>query len=106
MQPPPPPLPQAAFGDTVLPEKAMHPTNIRRAALALEAHAHTMPAQRRDHLTVSQGSSCDQLRPHNEPLCNIVALTAFHAWNKAWGVPFLMQYTLPLARTLHAAMLC
>ena len=56
MQPPPPPLPQAAFGDTVLPEKAMHPTNIRRAALALEAHAHTMPAQRRDHLTVSQGS--------------------------------------------------
>ena len=64
MQPPPPPLPQAAFGDTVLPEKAMHPTNIRRAALALEAHAHTMPAQRRDHLTVSQGSL---LRPHEAP---------------------------------------
>ena len=64
MQPPPPPLPQAAFGGMVLPEKAMHPTNIRRAALALEAHAHTMPAQRRDHLTVSQGSL---LQPYEDP---------------------------------------
>ena len=64
MQPPPPPLPQAAFGDRVLPEKAMHPTNIRRAALALEAHAHTMPAQRRDHLTVSRGSL---LQPYESP---------------------------------------
>ncbi len=58
MQPPPPPLPQAAFGDQVLPEKAMHPTNIRRAALALEAHAHTMPAQRCEHLSVSHLFPC------------------------------------------------
>ncbi len=56
MQPPPPPLPQVAVGDQVLPEKAMHPTNIRRAALALEAHAHTMPPQRREHLSVSPDS--------------------------------------------------
>ena len=53
MQPPPPPLPQAVFGDRVLHEKAMHPTNVRRAALALQAHAHTMPKQRVEHLTVS-----------------------------------------------------
>ena len=58
MQPPPPPLPQAAFGDHALPEKAMHPTNIRRAALALEAHAHTMPPQRREHLSVSHAVHC------------------------------------------------
>lgn len=53
MQPPPPPLPHAVFGDRVLHEKAMHPTNVRRAALALQAHAHTMPQQRVEHLTVS-----------------------------------------------------
>ncbi len=68
MQPPPPPLPQAAFGDQVLPEKAMHPTNIRRAALALEAHAHTMPPQRREHLSVSYYLTTNSSH-HMEPDC-------------------------------------
>jgi hypothetical protein len=35
-----------------MPEKALHPTNIRRSALALQYHAASMPAERREKLTV------------------------------------------------------
>ncbi|KAK9908142.1 hypothetical protein WJX75_003265 [Coccomyxa subellipsoidea] len=45
---PPPPEGAAAAG---MPEKALHPTNIRRSALALQYHAASMPAERREKLT-------------------------------------------------------
>lgn len=50
MAPVPPPPKSAVIAG--MPEKALHPTNIRRTALALQYHAATMPPERRHKLTV------------------------------------------------------
>ena len=49
-----PPIPPPTEGAAAagMPEKALHPTNIRRSALALQYHATSMPAERRERLTV------------------------------------------------------
>ncbi|BDA45050.1 probable exosome component 10 at N-terminal half [Coccomyxa sp. Obi] len=50
LMPPVPPPPRSAV-IAGMPEKALHPTNIRRTALALQYHAATMPPERRQKLT-------------------------------------------------------